>query len=76
MSEAGRLNRVIKPMGFEYRRGRKHAAIIRLSDGKRILTCSSTPSDRYWWSNVMKDLVRYGHVTDEVQKNALKSAAR
>lgn len=76
MSEAGKLNRIIRPMGFEYRRGRKHAAIIRLSDGKRVLSCSSTPSDRYWWSNVMKDLVRYGHVTDEEQKSRLKLLAR
>lgn len=75
-SEVKRLQKIINPVGFEYRRNTTHAGIYRKSDGKRVLVCSSSASDHYWWKNVIRDLVKYGHVTDEKQVVELRFRSR
>lgn len=61
-SEYKRLNDIIKPHGLEFVRHKRHGAIHRISDGKRLVTCSGSPSDPYWWRQVVRDLIKYKHM--------------
>lgn len=61
-SEMKRLTEIIKPLGYEFIRHKRHGAIHRISDGRRIVTCSGSASDPMWWRQVIRDLMKYGHI--------------
>lgn len=61
-SEYKRLKEIIEPLGYRFVRHKRHGAIHRISDDKKILTASGSPSDKYWWRQVVRDLIKYGYI--------------
>ncbi len=57
-----RLKKVLKRFGLEYKMDRNHAGVYKKGDSKRLVVCSGSGSDGYWWKQVIRDLIRYGHI--------------
>jgi len=60
--ESKRIKDIVKPFGLEYRHDKRHSGVYRISDNKRLIVCSGSASDPMWWRQVIRDLIKYGHI--------------
>jgi hypothetical protein len=60
------LLKVIKPYGFHLEQSKKHTWVVD-KDGNRIISCSTTPSDRNGLKNTIRWMVKLGHIPKEAR---------